>query len=230
MHADPERWWDISTMTIKEALASKKGKAVKAAIEEEMRSLLANGTWELVPQPHGINVIKNWWVLTTKFNADDTVAREKARLVVKGFTQICGADYDEMYSPVGSYVTLRIFLSIVVALDRHVMQLDMKNAYLQSNDQHWRDLDCCIDYMVNTRDFALKFGNGLDTLHLMGYADSDDAGDWQTCSSASRYVFVLGGAAVAWASQKIKCMTLSSMESEYIAATKAGKEASVKML
>ncbi|CAI7857256.1 unnamed protein product [Closterium sp. NIES-53] len=40
-------------MTVKEALASKKGRAVKAAIEEEIRSLLANGTWELVPQPHG---------------------------------------------------------------------------------------------------------------------------------------------------------------------------------
>ncbi|CAI7835333.1 unnamed protein product [Closterium sp. NIES-54] len=76
--------------------------------------------------------MKNRWVLTTKYNADDTVAREKARLVVKGFTQIYGADYNETYAPVGSYVTLRIFLSVVAALDLHVMQLDMKNAYLRS--------------------------------------------------------------------------------------------------
>ncbi|CAI7864422.1 unnamed protein product [Closterium sp. NIES-53] len=132
MYADPERRWDISMMTVKEALASWKGKAVKAAMEEEMRSLLANGTWELVARPRGVNVMKNRWVLTTKYNTDDTVAREKARLIVKGFTQIYGADYDETYLPVGSYVMLRIFLSIVAVLDLHVMQLDMKNAYMRS--------------------------------------------------------------------------------------------------
>ncbi|CAI7796902.1 unnamed protein product [Closterium sp. NIES-54] len=45
---------------------------------------------------------------------------------------VCGADYDETYSPVSSYVTLRIFLSILAVLDLNVMQLDMKNAFLQS--------------------------------------------------------------------------------------------------
>ncbi|CAI7887967.1 unnamed protein product [Closterium sp. NIES-54] len=330
----PKEWadvclWDISTMTVKEALASWKGKAVKAAMEEEMRKILANGTWELVPSPRGVNVMKNRWIY--------------------------GADYDEMYSPVGSYDTLRVFLSIVMVLDLHLMQLDMKNAYLQSkldrhlymeqttyfndstsrvckllksmyelkqspllwysaldcvliggrwsksqvdealyfkfgddgvgcwllvyidnflaassslemlkdlrellqnafelreitpvlkylgleivrdsklgsglmirNDQHWRELDRCIDYMVNTRDFTLEFSDGLDTLRLVWYADSSDEGDRQTRSSTSGYVFMLRRAAVSWASQRIKCMTLSSTEFEYIAATEAGKEA-----
>ncbi|CAI5526218.1 unnamed protein product [Closterium sp. Naga37s-1] len=73
-----------------------------------------------------------WDIATMTYHVDDTVAREKARLVVKGFTQVYGADYDETYAPVGSYVTLRIFLSIVAVLDMHLMQLDMKNAFLQS--------------------------------------------------------------------------------------------------
>ncbi|CAI7737979.1 unnamed protein product [Closterium sp. NIES-54] len=50
MHADPEHCWDIATMTVKEALASWKGKAVNAAMDEEINSLIANGTWELVEQ------------------------------------------------------------------------------------------------------------------------------------------------------------------------------------
>ncbi|CAI7931802.1 unnamed protein product [Closterium sp. NIES-54] len=90
------------------------------------------GTWEPVERPRGVIIVKNRWVLTTKYCLDDTVEREKARLVVKGFTHVCGADYHEMYSPVSSYVTLRIFLSIVSIVDLNLMQLDMKNAFLQS--------------------------------------------------------------------------------------------------
>ncbi|CAI5953797.1 unnamed protein product, partial [Closterium sp. NIES-64] len=71
--ADPEHRWDISTMTVKEALASWKGPAVKAAMEEEIRSLINMGTWELVERPPGVNVMKNRWVLTTKYHIDDTV-------------------------------------------------------------------------------------------------------------------------------------------------------------
>ncbi|CAI7743657.1 unnamed protein product [Closterium sp. NIES-53] len=99
VHADPEHRWDIATMTVKEALASWKGKAVKAAMEEEIHSLVGMGTWELVERPRGVNITRNRWVLTTKYRLNDTVERKKARLVVKGFTQVCGADYDETYSP-----------------------------------------------------------------------------------------------------------------------------------
>ncbi|CAI7790490.1 unnamed protein product [Closterium sp. NIES-54] len=122
MHADPEHRWDISTMMVKEALASWKGKAMKAAMEEEIRSLVGIGTWELVEIPQGVNIMKNRWVLMTKYHIDDTVEREKARLVVKGFTQVYGADYDETYPPVSSYV--------FTVLDLNLMQLDMKNAFL----------------------------------------------------------------------------------------------------
>ncbi|CAI7799906.1 unnamed protein product [Closterium sp. NIES-54] len=106
-----------------------KGKAVKAAMDEEIRSLITNGTWELVKRPRGVNVMKNRWVLMPN-HVDDTVAREKARLVMKVFTQVYGADHDETYAPVKS--SPRIFINIVAILDLHLMQLDMKNAFLQS--------------------------------------------------------------------------------------------------
>ncbi|CAI7862471.1 unnamed protein product [Closterium sp. NIES-53] len=132
MRAELEHRWDIMTMTVKEALASWKGKVVKTAMDEEIRSLIGMGTWELVDRPRGVNIMKNRWVLMTTYHVDNMVAREKARLVMKGFMQVHGADYDETYALVGSYVTLRIFLSIVAVLDLNLMQLDMKNAFLQS--------------------------------------------------------------------------------------------------
>ncbi|CAI7836647.1 unnamed protein product, partial [Closterium sp. NIES-53] len=82
LHGDSKHRWDIATMTVKEALVSWKGKAVKAAMDEEIRSLITNGTWELVKRPRGVNVMKNRWVLMPN-HVDDTVAREKARLVMK---------------------------------------------------------------------------------------------------------------------------------------------------
>ncbi|CAI7881267.1 unnamed protein product [Closterium sp. NIES-54] len=121
-----------TALPLTEVLASWKGKVVKAAMDKEISSLIGMGTWELVERSHGVNIMKNRWVLITKYLVDDTVAREKARLVVKGFTQVYGADYDETYKLVSSYVTLRIFLSIVAILDLNLMQLVMKNAFLQS--------------------------------------------------------------------------------------------------
>ncbi|CAI7769060.1 unnamed protein product [Closterium sp. NIES-53] len=53
----------------------------------------------------------------TMYHVDYTAARKKARLVMKGFIRVYDTDCDETYAPVGSYVTLRIFLSIVAVID-----------------------------------------------------------------------------------------------------------------
>ncbi|CAI7783010.1 unnamed protein product, partial [Closterium sp. NIES-54] len=69
------------------------------------------------------------------------------------------------------------------------------------SDQHWREVDRCLAYLANTRDTALEFSGGLESLELVGYVDADDAGDKQNRTSTGGYVF-----------------------SEYVAATEAGKE------
>ncbi|CAI7849420.1 unnamed protein product [Closterium sp. NIES-54] len=93
------------------------------------------------------------------------------------------------------------------------------------SDHHWKELDWCLAYLVGSRDVALEFGGGPESFELVGYADADDAGDKQNMTSTGGYIFVLGGAAVSWASQRIRWATLSSTESEYVAAVEAGKEA-----
>ncbi|CAI7800791.1 unnamed protein product [Closterium sp. NIES-53] len=262
--------------------------------------------------------MKNRWVLTAKYRIDDTVEREKARLVVKGFTQVYGADYDETYSPVSSYVMLRIFFSIVAVLDLKrasstgcstctrqttstmgparalkgvLLGADWKKSQVDTalyfkagddemtcwvlvyvddllaasssttmlkelpeaafelreilpvvkptiafacsklvsglmvrSDQHWREVDRCLAYLADTRDTALEFGGGPQSLELIGYVDADDAGDMQKRTRTGSYVFVNKGATVSWSSSRIKCATLSSTESEYVAAVDTGKE------
>ncbi|CAI7748262.1 unnamed protein product, partial [Closterium sp. NIES-54] len=92
------------------------------------------------------------------------------------------------------------------------------------SDQHWREVDRCLAYLASTCDTALEFGGAPESLKLVGYVDAVDAGDTQNRTSTGGYVFVYGGSAVSWSSQRIKCATLSSTELEYVAATEAGKE------
>lgn len=59
----------------------------------------------------------------------------------------------------------------------------------------------------------------------MGYSDADWAGDPKTRRSTTGYVFIYAGGAVSWGSRLQHCVTLSSMESEYVALGEASQEA-----
>ncbi|CAI7757296.1 unnamed protein product [Closterium sp. NIES-54] len=89
------------------------------------------------------------------------------------------------------------------------------------SSQHWPEVDRCLAYLADIRDDALEFGGGPESLCLVGYADTNDAGDKQTRSSTNNYVLLFDEPDISWTSQRIKCVTLSSPELEYI----AGKEA-----
>jgi hypothetical protein len=59
----------------------------RAAMAEEYKALMDNGTWRLVPRPPRANVITGKWVFKHKYNADGSLAHHKARWVVRGFSQ-----------------------------------------------------------------------------------------------------------------------------------------------
>ncbi|MCI46656.1 hypothetical protein A2U01_0067897 [Trifolium medium] len=54
---------------------------------------------------------------------------------------------------------------------------------------------------------------------LTAYTDSNWCGDADDRKSTARYVFLLGGAPIAWCSKKESVVALSSYEAEYIAAS-----------
>ena len=57
----------------------------------------------------------------------------KGRLVAKGFKQIDGIDYDETFSPVAMFKSIRIMLAIAAYHDYEIWQMDVKTAFLNEN-------------------------------------------------------------------------------------------------
>ena len=72
-------------------------------------------------------------------------------------------------------------------------------------------------YVKGTLEFEIWYQREGKS-ELLGYTDSDYAGDVDDSRSTSGYVFLMSGGAVAWSSRKKPIVTLSTTEAEYIAA------------
>ena len=102
----------------------------KNAMLDEFNVLIENKTWELVPRPKYVNVIRSMWIFHHKRNSDGSFERHKARLVGDGKTQQQGVDCDETFSSVVKPATIRTVLSIALSKSWPIHQLDVKNAFL----------------------------------------------------------------------------------------------------
>ena len=108
-----------------EAMRSANADSWEEACQYEIDALHKNNTWELMDLPAGRKAVKSKWVF--KHKAD---GHFRARLVAKGFTQIPGLDYDETFSPLARFESLRLLLALAALEDWEVHQLDVKSAFL----------------------------------------------------------------------------------------------------
>jgi len=69
----------------------------------------------------------------TKLDKERQVEQYKARLVVQGFSQIPGVDFDEIFTPVICHQTFWTLLALVNQHDWHVHQMDVKSAFLNGD-------------------------------------------------------------------------------------------------
>ena len=89
----------------------------KKAMEEEIRIIEKNNTWELVAIPREREVVSLKWIYKIKLNQEGDIQKHKARLVARGFTQKPGIDFYETFSPVARLET--IITVIVVAAHKN---------------------------------------------------------------------------------------------------------------
>ena len=106
----------------------------------------------------------------------------------------------------------------VQALGRHMQS---------SSEEHYNAGKRILRYLQGTKDLGLKYSasEASGGAVIVGYADADYASDRDTRRAVTAYPFMLGGAAVSWASKLQPTVALSSTEAEYMAASSAAQEA-----
>lgn len=99
-------------------------------IREELATLQAARTWELVDLPAGANLVGSKWVFHAKKDAAGNMVHYKACLVAQGFSQVPRVDFFDIYAPVVNLSSIRTILTLSVRLNLELHQIDIKEAYL----------------------------------------------------------------------------------------------------
>jgi hypothetical protein len=97
---------------------------------DEIKANVQNGTWQLAILPPDKKAIPLKWVYKIKRDAKGNFEKYKARIVVKGFSQIAGLDFEETFAPVVRIESIGIIFEIAAANNLYIIHIDCKNAFL----------------------------------------------------------------------------------------------------
>ncbi|GKF20099.1 retrovirus-related pol polyprotein from transposon TNT 1-94 [Tanacetum coccineum] len=86
--------------------------------------------WELVECPVGRNIIAVKWLWKNKTDAENTIIRNKSRLVTKGYSQEEGIYFEKSFASVTSLEAVKIFVAYAAHKNFHAYQMDVKTAFL----------------------------------------------------------------------------------------------------
>ena len=126
----------------------------KEEIQVELDSLAKRKVFGSVVQtPNDVKPIGYKWLFVRKRNDKNEIARYKARLVEKGFSQRPGIDYDETYSLVMDIIMFRYLVSLSVSEGLDMRLMDVVTTYLYGmleNDNYIKVLEGFQVPQVNT--------------------------------------------------------------------------------
>ena len=104
-------------ITYDEAMKSQDSQKQQQAMETEISNLQNQATWTLVEPPKDRKVLKGKWVYKTKFDLKGKIEKYKARQVIKGFLQLFGLDYNEIFANTVKPNAFRALFATAAALD-----------------------------------------------------------------------------------------------------------------
>ncbi|GJW93341.1 retrovirus-related pol polyprotein from transposon TNT 1-94 [Tanacetum coccineum] len=102
------------------------------SMKDELNQFKRLDVWELVECLVGRNIIKVKWIWKNKTDVENTVIRNKSRLVAKGYGQEEGIDFEESFAPVARLEAVRIFVEYAAHKNFPILQMDVKTTFLNS--------------------------------------------------------------------------------------------------
>ncbi|MDN6161437.1 MAG: DDE-type integrase/transposase/recombinase, partial [Atopostipes sp.] len=139
--------------TLFEALNSKYVEFWEEAMKVEMDAQLENKVFSEINRDSidpDCNIIDTRWVFALKTDNDGYVNRFKARLVARGFTQVEGKDYNNIYAPVVGVEDIRLLCGLATIQKMKMVTFDVKTAFLNAPI----DLDLYIKMPRGTKDYS----------------------------------------------------------------------------
>ncbi|XP_047326380.1 secreted RxLR effector protein 161-like [Impatiens glandulifera] len=104
--------------------------------------------------------------------------------------------------------------------------VDVVNIFMKRPTEiHHKAVKQVLRYLQGTIHLGLVFRKGGDDEEIMGYSDSDLAGDLDDRKSTGGMAFYINDSLVSWNSPKQKTVVLSSCEAEFMAAAAAACQA-----
>ena len=126
---------DPDLPTYAEAMAGPNRESYEEAMVKEIEELEKHKTWTTILKssvPKGAKILPSTWVLRAKRYPDGRHRKFKARFCVRGDRQVEGIDYTDKYSPVVSWSTVRMLLSLSLHQNLSSRQVDFSNAFVQA--------------------------------------------------------------------------------------------------
>ncbi|GJT32455.1 retrovirus-related pol polyprotein from transposon TNT 1-94 [Tanacetum coccineum] len=100
------------------------------SMQEELFQFKRLDVWVLFPAPDNIKPFTLKWLFKNKHDEENTVIQNKTHLVVRGYRQEEGIDFEESFAPVAKMEAIKIFLAYVAHKSFTVFQMDVKTAFL----------------------------------------------------------------------------------------------------
>ncbi|UYV66183.1 hypothetical protein LAZ67_4000630 [Cordylochernes scorpioides] len=165
-----------------------------------------------------------------------------------------GIDFQETYAPVINLAVIRVLITLSLNMKWYNRHLDVDNAYLygdlewllylanctrpdlmfsvtrlaqfSSNPgrRHWQAAKHVLRYLHGSINLSLVYRR-TDSNDVCAYSDADSASDIDDRRSNSGTAITIGHSLVIWKTCKQKCVSLSTMEAEYLALSQTTKEA-----
>nr|GEW48809.1 retrovirus-related Pol polyprotein from transposon TNT 1-94 [Tanacetum cinerariifolium] len=210
-------------------------------LEQNVKEAMTDPAWidlmqEELLQFKRLDVWVLKWLFKNKHDEEQTVIQNKSRLVVRGYHQEEGIDFEESFASVARMEAIRIFLAYDAHKSFSVFQMDVKTAFLHGSLKE--DVHPIHVYKLKKALYGLKqaprawyllqndfFKGTIDsTLFIRRFHDDilvdssfELTGfDKDTFKSTFGGAQFLGEKLVSWSSKKQDCMALSTVEAEYV--------------